>query len=874
MRRRNLIKTDVFENFGIPTISGLLGTGLGACVGGIPGAVALGGLGSRLGLEIGGALFLERQANDLIYRFSRQAQQIIHCSANCLLSGTTVGGFYWLASEAAQNFCNQNSETLSCQSLGMIHVVFVSATALGGTLMIYKASQSLSKKFVARTEFLNDSSSQEETSSRIFHASNPLPINLYRKKELMNSIYYNHQVEQQTTNTEPAVVSTDPRYRFIQTSQGALSESHFVPLSQQNKPYRVFQEVKANYLGLAFVELNSGYFSTNPKLSQSTDVVAWSGVNSTPSYFSLKECQNSLSARLLRQWKIPQTTYVSEEIYNTAEKTIFVYLLSHDDEYLISQVAFNDKMILQQWVHYPSNITKENSPLEHRIASLMHSKPILFHTIKKTEVTFDYPQPIYQNILLENHQIICFVVDERHHLTARLLQDSIKNPFVTETVKEKILPENIIVQKKKTYTLVKFLDVAKKPLNVDLLVKGLMKTSLLSLDKQGNPQLSDAKITKKHEWVSRERTGITSCELVQIKQQNQEEDLYLKIENIDTRTLSMIKDRWSPRSQSVDSGRRSVALSIEDRIRWFKKPSIRPWVDRSDGSYQIDNFRVGPLSSQLDSRVLITAQRWAITLINYGNSSEGKGLNYGHAALLIEILYQDKLGMLLCHLTGTVGLAQKNIASNNSGKTIVKLLQEETGEKILANVAEESLDPKRLWKGIEGKSSTYPISNEKVKILLQEILYGNRPLFSFFGFSYGVHNCLTWATRLASEVSVEFRRLTPWSIMNYPVYFVQEIRKKTNYMLPLEVEAQGTVGSIVRSEDIQEPKNTQSEDEDFAFLNEPLDPEPTMKERRVRERARERLYGGHSGYSKSLKESCKKTKNYSGDYFHCFKTEL
>ncbi len=377
-----MIKASIFENFAIPTVGGLLGTGLGACFGGIPGAVALGGLGSSIGLEIRSTLFLERQKNDLIYRLSNQAQEIIRCSANHIFNGAIAGGFYWLVSRGMENSCNQNSETLSCQSLRIMHVAFVGVTTLKGVIMIYRASQLFEQNLVTNNPSI-ESQNQFPQEDLSLQTSNQLSIIPFKQKKSVNNISYNHcnlEVVQQTPTIEPI---TDLHVRFIQTQQGDISEPHFVPHSQRDNPYRVSQKVEANYLGLAFVELDSGYFSTNPKLSQSTDVVAWSNANEIPSYHSAKECRDSL--KLFREWKIPQTTYVSDEVYDTAEKTVSVYLFvtRNPDKYLVAQVAFNDKLILQQPIHYSSNITRQNSPLENRIASLMHSKPILFYTTKK-----------------------------------------------------------------------------------------------------------------------------------------------------------------------------------------------------------------------------------------------------------------------------------------------------------------------------------------------------------------------------------------------------------------------------------------------------------------------------------------------------------
>ncbi len=418
-----------------------------------------------------------------------------------------------------------------------------------------------------------------------------------------------------------------------------------------------------------------------------------------------------------------------------------------------------------------------------------------------------------------------------------------------------------MIHGKKTNTLNNFLIHPQySPVHIiDKLVRGC----IVSLNQEGTLQLSSATINTEHQWVGSKKSGITNCELVRIKK-NQEAELYLRIENKNTRTLGLIKDRWSPRSQSIDSSKRSVALSIEDRIRWFKKPSITPWVDHSDGSYQVDNFRVGSPSSQLDSRVLITEQRWAITLINYGSSSEGKQKNYGHAALLIESLYQNKLGMLLCHLTGNFGMAQKNIVSNNAGTTFVNLLREKTNQEVIANIIEEPLDPQRLWRKIEGKNSTYQISHTQAKKLMQEILYGNRPLFSFLGSPIWCHNCLTWAKCMASEVNIDFQRLTPWSVMNYPIYFTKKINTKHNYMLPLELEIPKIADPLQQPQNIEESKVVKPElDEDILeIINGSEIHQPTMEETEERQNA----HSSYSGYSENIRKCLIKSKEHSVNF--------
>ncbi len=454
------MKTNIFGSWGAPTLSGLVGTGLGACIGGIPGAVALGTSMGTLGLTLGGARFVEIQASDLIHRFSHQAQEIICRSANYLISGVTVGGFYWLASGKIQESCQEHSYSVACQSLDYIHLTLVSISVLGGTLMIYKATHSMDTKTNSIIDNANTTEDSLRENGYSSYQEKSSSNNSCKKEEGMNNVL--------DISPKRRGGNYDPKGSFypilIKNDKDSLGEN-FIPNLQKDNPNKVIQYIASEYLGLAFVEIGfSGKFSAEPLLTQedSIDLIDWCGGEEKDPYYSAIHLRNLFKTKLLRAWELPSTTHISEQnsTSTTGQKTVSVFLLLEKDirqvNHLVAQVAIKDKLILQQRINYPPQPNEEATALQERIAALIHSQPILFHTNTARLITFEYPRPIYQNFLLDKHRIVCLVQDKENKLVARVLQTSSENPSLTKLVKE-ILPENVHIQGKNCVSLTKLL---------------------------------------------------------------------------------------------------------------------------------------------------------------------------------------------------------------------------------------------------------------------------------------------------------------------------------------------------------------------------------------------------------------------------------
>ncbi len=167
------------------------------------------------------------------------------------------------------------------------------------------------------------------------------------------------------------------------------------------------------------------------------------------------------------------------------------------------------------------------------------------------------------------------------------------------------------------------------------MAKRLIENHHISFDDQNNLQISTKNIKKVHEWKALPDLIIPRCELLLITE-NTKEDLYLKLQNHRTKTQRIIPDRWSPKNHTENSEMQQTPLSIQERIDWFKNPRIIPWIKQCPGSYQIENVEISPPWSQLSDKAPLTENSWAITLLNIATG-------WGHAALLIEILFQTGL---------------------------------------------------------------------------------------------------------------------------------------------------------------------------------------------------------------------------------------